>query len=543
MSLLMGAPVSTTTPCPLLTRLDHKLLQTIAFFAEDDPSRPPEATRNLRLTCRMLNSILKPENNRCRHVRLFKLKFDFAALHRRLATDMLQPAHYCAELLRRERALHSIRSSRLCEGDTLLVAYTMLLEDEGKNLAQLTAAGLPSLVRRYLCKQRYHGIARGWPSVDKTTALVAALCCQLYIATQDDSLIEDAITDLLMPFAIGTSQVQYPLFHLKLDFPDLPTSRDAFKNKDLHETREGLFLIREYFGHPFLLRIPPVALSATLIFLKHTQKKKLELPSDHLEYPDRVARCQPYRFTKAQIDDFNGRRHLRQLARSPQRSESTSYDADWQRLSPFFGKHRRFIYRLGTLAGEWEGLIRGHDSGSYESLQNGGGWDSSPKAIAEFNAVSSCRPWSCSLSVHYRKIKRSRHISPADEADEFCKRWLPPTCGWRKHEDGIVLLDAQGSISEPYTTYVDGQHSDAMEDVLSSYGPDTDEDDEVDGLDVVLTGKMKEFVGNGWTETLVLGSVRAWDGLIALHRQAVCPYRFSLHSGLIIRHLHLSGSR
>jgi hypothetical protein len=106
---------------------------------------------------------------------VISLRCDESALLRRLGS--LDVRSVRSEMERRRRALQCFRRGDIDHPsvpESLLVAFLMLLEDDGKNVALLRSARLMPFLKRFLpvglCEQR-----GGWPSLTETTALAVAL--------------------------------------------------------------------------------------------------------------------------------------------------------------------------------------------------------------------------------------------------------------------------------------------------------------------------------------------------------------------------------
>jgi hypothetical protein len=116
-------------------------LEQIAFSAlEERLLGPPSDLLALLTTSKTINFALSPGNNNNLYARIFALKFDTAALSRRLTRRWLTTKSYATELRRRFEALKRIRH---CVVDGLMVQYDLwaaffiLLEHDHKNALQL----------------------------------------------------------------------------------------------------------------------------------------------------------------------------------------------------------------------------------------------------------------------------------------------------------------------------------------------------------------------------------------------------------------------
>ena len=170
-------------------RLPGETWEEILLLAiRQTPLGPPSLIYSLHLTCRDFNRLLSSGVHPTFYGQVFTHKFDAVASLSRLGTPDVLPAQLRDELKTHCAALQCIRQV-MREGyfdhpqllATFRTAYLMLLADDGKNLAQLNAVGLSSLVYRYL-KERWLPPAyenNGWPVENEVNSLVVALFWQL----------------------------------------------------------------------------------------------------------------------------------------------------------------------------------------------------------------------------------------------------------------------------------------------------------------------------------------------------------------------------
>lgn len=172
-----------------ILRLPSETWEEIFLTAiRQTPLGPPTLLHSLHLTCRAFHRLLTSEFHPTFFGQVFIDKFDAAISHSRLGIRNMLPAHLQDELHTHCAALQCIRqvvSDGYFDHPQLLAtfrtAYLMLLADDGKNLAQLNAVGLPSLVHRYLMTRwlppAYEN--NGWPVENEMNSLVVALFWQL----------------------------------------------------------------------------------------------------------------------------------------------------------------------------------------------------------------------------------------------------------------------------------------------------------------------------------------------------------------------------
>lgn len=173
-----------TMPASFL-ELPYETLEQILLAALDQsPLGPPTLLHALFLTCRALYHTLSFNVHPTFYGQIFARRFDFAAQHRRFGIRELLPRHLQDELRTHCTALQCFRKMA-AEGlyddpqlpEALRTAYLMLLGDNGKNLAQLSWAGLPGLILAFL---RYRLLPRanennGWPEENEANSLAVAI--------------------------------------------------------------------------------------------------------------------------------------------------------------------------------------------------------------------------------------------------------------------------------------------------------------------------------------------------------------------------------
>jgi hypothetical protein len=173
--------------------LHHIVISAISA----SPIGPPTVLLSLLLTCQALYVSLSPQNYPSLYVDLFVTQFDSGALVRRLGH--LPPEHTRFEWSRRLIALKCLRRGHSDDPellDALLIAFFMLLENDGQNLAQLQWAGLSSFVHRYVRDKVLDGpgIHNGWPLNNEINTLV------VFIAWVTSSRGESSLSSLF-PFS------------------------------------------------------------------------------------------------------------------------------------------------------------------------------------------------------------------------------------------------------------------------------------------------------------------------------------------------------
>jgi len=145
-----------------LARFPNEVLHNIAY-ALVEPLGPSQELVPLMLVSKALKTILSANSLKAR---IFRLKFDERAVNRRSLrpydcdlADQLD--HVCAML----RAIKSgnVRSEEA--GTHLFTAYILMLDNDGKNYAQLEWAGIDTFVNAFVRLRLWEGrgLNEGWP--------------------------------------------------------------------------------------------------------------------------------------------------------------------------------------------------------------------------------------------------------------------------------------------------------------------------------------------------------------------------------------------
>lgn len=163
----------------MLCQLPFTILENIGLeVAVLDPLGPPSDLVPLLCTCKHIYSWLSFDDDRYLYARIFRAMFDTRAVVRRfgercsrLSNVAQQLKVYCATL-RRIRSGDITADPETVKAD-MWTALLMMLENDGKNEAQLEWAGLKDFMDRFVrtklldnCEQTH-----GWPPESETNAL------------------------------------------------------------------------------------------------------------------------------------------------------------------------------------------------------------------------------------------------------------------------------------------------------------------------------------------------------------------------------------
>lgn len=153
----------------------------VVYASSSTRHAPPRALHAILLTSRALYARLAPSACPRLYARLFDIQFDARAPADRLADAWgLRAMDSTHELCRRFDAFRIFRRGALDDprlDDALVIAWLMMLEDEGSNSEHLRRAGLPALLLDFLRLRHRQCLSpqRTWPVEDRRSALVLAL--------------------------------------------------------------------------------------------------------------------------------------------------------------------------------------------------------------------------------------------------------------------------------------------------------------------------------------------------------------------------------
>lgn len=157
-----------TLPAPMsLTTLPDEVLNDIAFaLVASSPLGPPSDLIPLLCTSKPINKALHFKKNTGLYARIARLKFDCNAVKRRAFKPF---AKDCAEhLVHSCLCLQFFRRGDVDDEDDiehLPTAFMLMLENDGKNRAQLEWAGIESFLDQYMRRRLYENRMTndGWP--------------------------------------------------------------------------------------------------------------------------------------------------------------------------------------------------------------------------------------------------------------------------------------------------------------------------------------------------------------------------------------------
>ncbi len=231
------ASSSTSAPCSFL------------YDSSTRPSKvvtPPTELHALQLVCKHLHSLLNLAANPRLYARVFRSKFDTAAIGRRFGKSALSSLSLANELRRRcvllKRMRACVTSSALRTDDApgldeseqsldemLWLAYLMMLENDGLNYEQLCWAQLHSFLALHHASEMLDGaIQPGYPSDAVHKALALHL---VYLLTDPEQLASEPRTEaaerlfVLRPFVFAAHK--FDAFMAPWTLRNLPVSNSS----------------------------------------------------------------------------------------------------------------------------------------------------------------------------------------------------------------------------------------------------------------------------------------------------------------------------
>ncbi|KAJ7094715.1 hypothetical protein B0H15DRAFT_830610 [Mycena belliarum] len=187
-----------TVPPEILEHIAYELTCLV-------PLGPPAALIPLLSTCRAIHNQLSW--NASLYARIFKYKFDSGAVKRR-AFDP-KPYQYLDQLIMCCRLLQKLRGLACADdcADVLFGAYLMMLENDGRNAAQLQHAGLDSYLDVFVRTRMWDSAlsSHGWPNDTVASACALSL---LWMTTTKEKLRDESparrsqIIKLVLPYVL-----------------------------------------------------------------------------------------------------------------------------------------------------------------------------------------------------------------------------------------------------------------------------------------------------------------------------------------------------
>ncbi|KAJ7728590.1 hypothetical protein DFH07DRAFT_998824 [Mycena maculata] len=372
---LQSASPLCTVPAEILEQIAYELTCLT-------PLGPPAALVPLLLTCKTVHGQLA--GNATLFARIFRFKFDASAVRRR-AFDPT-PAQYFDQLVLYCTQLQKLRGPVLADcDDVLFSAYLMMLENDGRNAAQLTHAGLDSyldvFVRTRMWDKRYS--SHGWPTDNVASACGLWL---MWMTTTAEKLRDESverrnqIIELVLPYVLVPyryASTLAPQNHFTLPLSSTPTDHTtsivtAHGPYPVYLDPRRAWSQVHFSARPTL--VPPlVTVAAKLVYFSRRETVPFSIPP-HLPRDRAAARAAGITHVGPNQDDIHEvNAHLN--ARLPEvrlgwgacdgdaEPLSARWDPDWCRLRKCFSAWRvpdarlGTPYQPGTFTGLWQGRM------------------------------------------------------------------------------------------------------------------------------------------------------------------------------------------
>ncbi|KAJ7153509.1 hypothetical protein C8R43DRAFT_1106735 [Mycena crocata] len=366
-----------------LLSLPPEILEQIAYeLVCLTPLGPPAALVPLLLTCKSVYNLLF--DNAPFYSRIFRFKFDASAVARRAFHPT--PRQYFDQLVMYCTQLQKLRG-QVWDGscaDVLFCAYLMMLENDGRNAAQLAHAGLDSYLDIFVRTRMWDDSksANGWPTDSTENACALWL---MWMTTTEDKLKEESparrtqIIKLVLPYVLVPCRYASTL--APQNHFNLPLLNAVAAHSNSIITAHGPYPIyldprRAWSQIHFSSRpciIPPlVTIAAKLVYFSRREIIPFGIPP-HLPLNREqalaagITRIGPNQDDIKEVNEYLNHRlpEVRPGWGADDIDEPLSkrWDSDWWRLRKCFNAFRKVdrrlgsVYEPGTFTGLWQGRM------------------------------------------------------------------------------------------------------------------------------------------------------------------------------------------
>ncbi|KAL0952150.1 hypothetical protein HGRIS_008767 [Hohenbuehelia grisea] len=395
--------LQTHPPTPaMLASFPREIVDYIVLLVVNDaPLAPPADLNNIKAACTTLRDIVSSTSLKAQ---IFNVLFDSNAVRRRcytptneqLAEQLDQWTRVCVFF--RGHSNPSLPPTKppanLGHIDVitpLLNAFQMMLEDDGKNRAQLNAAGAYEFVHAFVCERLDR--VNGWPSDNPENTL--ALWLMWMLTTQErleaeSDAVRERIVHLLLPMVL--MPYRYPVAYAPPCYYTLPLSPAPSRSRSSspsYETPHSIITahgpypnypqntINAFaYGSRVNLQPPPASAAAKLLYFARRELVPFAIPP-HLPptRADAIQRAHDRGLqleigpTQEDIREFNQYRDTRLPVVTRKEGwkgkapPSKAWDDDFFRTrychDPFLEIGRRIgrTYTPGQLNGLWQGRM------------------------------------------------------------------------------------------------------------------------------------------------------------------------------------------
>ncbi|KAI9069728.1 hypothetical protein FKP32DRAFT_1599723 [Trametes sanguinea] len=499
---------------PSLCSLPLEVLDDIAYHvALLNPTGPPRHLPALLRTCKLLHALLSVTNNTQLYARIFRAKFDYRAAERRFCEEATYSTGLAYQLVAYCYALQNISRGDIDSPTTYndyMRAFTMCMENDGRNAQHLEVAGLRDHVERFIFGRLWDGRYRtnGWPVEDITSSL--ALWLYWYSLTEEHlaskTPVECALLmALLRPYAMYN--FRYPPFLAPDNHIHLPLEGDSEIYREhstltphgFYPTYRDPVLCKHsimHYGRIITLAEPPIGLIAKLLYIAIQERicpVEVDMPvpidraeadelgtpgptrADYIEFAHTrgvVLNARGSWDCRAGQKDAVGTLEDERAWRRDGAGLSAAHENDWERwrscYDPWsFSAPRGVKYTFGSLTGFWSGRSLDPDGNEY--------YHAASSAVFDDELEHPTRPI---VPEHHLTFKLREHhcISPAtplphpgassDPLDEgIMNGFFPPSFpDWPSVTERGGKLFIHGRRDWVYETHYEGKPSSHDED-------------------------------------------------------------------------------
>nr|GAT50202.1 predicted protein [Mycena chlorophos] len=555
-----------------LCSLPLEILELVAFELTClTPLGPPSALIPLFQTCKHLNRALS--RNLLLYSQIFKFKFDTSAVLRRCPKPT--PAQYYDQLVLYCTQLHKLRGQVLADecDDVLFSAYLMMLENDGRNAAQLQHAGLDSYLDNFVRNRMWNGrgSAQGWPTDNTANACALWL---VWMTTTETSLKKESaarrnqLIRLVLPFVLlpfRYASAFAPLNHFVLPVQDGISSQPhsvltAHGRYPIYLDPRRVWSQVHYSSRPAV--VPPLlATAAALIYFSRRETEAIRLGRTQISP------------TQADVHEVNA--HLNERLPEQRAAEwdllsgcsgdplSKRWDCDWWRVRKcmdiFRETDRRLglVYEPGTFTGLWQGRMLIPSEHHFTALITTQNY---PHNFDEGYMGVTTFPVFMRMQEHHSRAPNE----PAPPDDAITSAYFPPKTRLTSYDSsGVVVRTEDNDKHYVYSTHsAPGAPSHdpdacpqcaerekaqrerraratalAADEIFARLGlaaavqPENEDGEDDAGReppcngiqDIIFTGETDLHHGQAWNHFSFYGRVRSWDGMVGILRVSSDP--------------------
>ncbi|KAH7911693.1 hypothetical protein BJ138DRAFT_1113010 [Hygrophoropsis aurantiaca] len=451
-------------------------LERVAYFLATDASLgPPKDLISLLCTSKTIHRALCFANNPHLYSNIYRFKFDSSAVERRLSVGWSSTPCFAEELRKRFSALKRIRQGRVEEHshlDDLWTAYLMMLENDGRNEAQLFEWAVLSRWVHSVILHRMHASPESGSSWMFDTVGTSLSLWLLWMSNSkgkaEESWRRKAIVKMLSPFIVvgyKFPSTYAPDSHFYIPPCENLQSLALGSSGPPPEISEIM-----HYGHKLTIAAPLLTPAALLNFVIRFEAEQdiSALPPAISQLPENRAQAISLgllgpRLTQEDVIDFHYGSRIREFERGrltvdefgEEIQSSEIHDKDWFRLvsccdlwsdaSPLKG----IVYPLGSLIGKWNGRILVPDP------------QASMHIVVNHRAPIPHVPvyherLTCQLEEHHCLSPYEPLIAPSDQdgwGEDILNAWLPRLLNINRRADGIEVFDPTTNERIWYETY------------------------------------------------------------------------------------------